>query len=294
MTSLLRDLQVSANPLFAWIVPSCTFSPGSTTADSERGQLERDTSQVMAATEQVAYRVVLQEERFRSGSGELDLVTVWDSGQVFRNTSVNVEYNGTAALTEATVYQWHVTTWSSTPAWPRQSAANIAETLCQSLPSHPARFATALTSPQHRSLRFAPPASSAMAHGWSDAQWIWSAPPPTGESHLSASNRFSYLRRVVAVDGASTTCMPQGVHLSQHLHGNASEHTANRGNVSILRALLYVTATIDPTMLSAYKVRIDGTLVAIGPGRGEAYVRDLNPTPSANPYDVADVTTVVR
>eukprot|EP00041_Stephanoeca_diplocostata_P034380 m.1170113 g.1170113 ORF g.1170113 m.1170113 type:complete len:416 (+) comp24510_c0_seq11:65-1312(+) len=263
-------LGVSAVPVFTWIVPSCVFPRAGVAA-----------SRSMIATDQVAYRIVLRREDFQTGSGELELTDVWDSGQIFGNSSVNVAYNGTEVLQEASVYQWNVTTWTSAHPSNASFAVKSSGPLCQSTPSKPARFATALAAPKHPSLQFA------SSTGWSGAQWIWSA--PTEQPLRATVNRFTFLRRDIAVDGNHPACIHAGTRHGQHLDAAVPDV-----NVSVSRALLFVTAAIDPTMLSAYKVFVDGVLVALGPGRGEAYIRDLDPTPSANPYDVVDITTSVN
>jgi hypothetical protein len=67
-----------------------------------------------------------------------------------------------------------------------------------------------------------------------------------------------------------------------------------RTSKSIGRALLFVTAWQEPTMLAAYKVYIDGALVSLGPGRGEANVLDRNSTFMLAPYNAVDVTHILK
>ena len=58
----------------------------------------------------------------------------------------------------------------------------------------------------------------------------------------------------------------------------------------IKRALLYVTSWVEPTMLSAYKFYVDGALVSLGPGRGEANVMQHNNTFLHAPYTTVDLS----
>ena len=76
----------------------------------------------------------------------------------------------------------------------------------------------------------------------SDAQWIWS-------SDLNNSHHFARFR-----------------------------YALPPFKTEISRALLFVTGWVEPTMLSAYKFYIDGELVSLGPGRGEADVMNANST----------------
>jgi hypothetical protein len=63
---------------------------------------------------------------------------------------------------------------------------------------------------------------------------------------------------------------------------------------TITRALLYATAWQEPTMLASFKFYVDGTLVSIGPGRGEADVLNRNSTFLHAPYVTTDVTGIVH
>ena len=176
---------------------------------------------------------------------------VWDSGKVASNASANVLYAG-PALTPGTVYTWNVTTW--TIALGRESGA------CQSAPSEPARMITALFG------------------GWDKgARWIWPANASTA--------RFTYLRRALDVgSGSGSTCTHSGAGAA------AAGDSGDSGGTAPVRALLFASATVDPVILSAFKIYLGGTLVAIGPGRGEAPVRGGNGHISRTPYTTLDVT----
>lgn len=76
-------------------------------------------------TVQVGYQIVIKEE---GGA------PVWDSGKVNSNESTYVAYTG-PKLAQGTPYEWTVTTWS---------ASASGGTPCQSAPSAPAQFVTAL------------------------------------------------------------------------------------------------------------------------------------------------------
>lgn len=83
---------------------------------------------------------------------------------------------------------------------------------------------------------------------------------------------------------------------------NASQHYANLRSTAVISAstgkriataLLFVTAWQEPTMLASYKFYIDGKLVSLGPGRGEADVMSGDPTFLRAPYSTVDVTGVI-
>ena len=94
-----------------------------------------------------------------------------------------------------------------------------------------------------------------------NAKWIWAG-------DLAGSQHFALFRHVVT---------------EPSLKG--------RG---IKGALLFVTAQVEPTMLAAYKVYIDGVLVSLGPGRGEANILRANNTFMHAPYTTVDVTGLVQ
>ena len=100
------------------------------------------------------------------------------------------------------------------------------------------------------------------------ARWIWAA-------DTNKSQYFAHMRHVL-----SPTMF--------RLHDDAQETKV------VATALMFVTAWLEPTMLSAYKVYVDGILVSIGPGRGEANVMARNSTFLHAPYTTVDVTEHVQ
>jgi hypothetical protein len=92
------------------------------------------------------------------------------------------------------------------------------------------------------------------------AKWIWAA-------DVSASQHYANLR------STAVKSVARGKH--------------------IITALLFVTAWQEPTMLGSYKFYIDGKLVSLGPGRGEADIMSGNPTFLRAPYTAVDVTSIV-
>jgi len=200
-TGLLCDFQkqpalgVRGAPRFSWIVPPC------------KGQADQH---------QTAYKLVV-----RSDTGEL----MWDSGKIPSNESTYAAYGG-QHLAAGAQYKWNVTTWTS--------ALGGGEGECQSHPSEPATFVTALFD------------------GWDAAAKLVGLP--------SGDAMFAYLRKEIDV--------PAGV----------------------VSASAFVTAVVDEKLLSGYKFFIDGTLVDLGPGRGEAPVWDGDRTLRSLPYTTLDVT----
>jgi hypothetical protein len=94
------------------------------------------------------------------------------------------------------------------------------------------------------------------------ARWIWA-------SDIAASQHYASLRCDVAA-------------------------AVGVGGQAIERALLFVTAWQEPTMLASYKFYVDGALVSLGPGRGEADVMSGNSTFLRAPYSTVDVTPSLR
>lgn len=83
----------------------------------------------------------------------------------------------------------------------------------------------------------------------------------------------------------------------------ASQHYANMRSTAVesvargkhlTSALLFVSAWQEPTMLASYKFYIDGQLVSLGPGRGEADIMSGDPTFLRAPYATVDVTSVLK
>ena len=83
--------------------------------------------------------------------------------------------------------------------------------------------------------------------------------------------------RVVDLDGGDK-CAP------------SNSSSSGGGGGAPLRATLFASATVDPNILSAYKIYFAGKLVAIGPGRGEAPVRGGNGNFSHRVYATHNVT----
>jgi hypothetical protein len=186
-----------------------------------------------AATKQTAYRVVLQES---SGHG-----LEWDSGKVLSNTSINVRYRG-PPLAPGTTYQWNVQTWSGDGL-----AATTGEEECESTISEDARFITALFD------------------GWdAGAQWIW----PTSAGAVSDA-RFAFFRRVIDIAGTDNKRCSYSTTTSSDAPNTPTAPTNSTPTSAPLQAVLYVTASVDQPILAAFRVFLDGDLLAVGPGRGE-------------------------
>lgn len=187
---------------------------------------------------QLAYRVTVVSA---------DSTVVWDSGKVSSNDSVTVRYQGTP-LRPAATYTWTVQTWVGVLEHPGAE--------CESAVSPPARFVTALL------------------NGWDPlAKWIWPS-VPVG----SPPTRFAFFRRVLDLS-AGPRCVGTATETRAHeppatRQPDDAQHTIDSSpNHTVQSAVLYATASTDPTILSAIKVYIDGKAVAVGPGRGEAPVR---------------------
>jgi len=207
---------------------------------------------------QTAYQIEVSEEV--AGFPSPTYRPVWESGRVASSESANVAYGG-STLAAGAAYVWTVTTWSTAAS---DSASLSATPSCRSAPSERSRFVTALF--------------GGFAKG---AAWVWPAE--------AWDSRFVFMRRVVNVDDTSAagggTCAA----------GARAESSARAGGGggAVARALLFVAATVDEAILSAFKVYVGGTLVAIGPGRGEAEVRGGagHGTFARQPYVTLDVTS---
>ncbi len=116
---------------------------------------------------------------------------------------------------------------------------------------------------------------TALFDGWDDeARWIWTPPE-------MSNNRFGSFRRTVDLAG--------GRDCSQTATRSGGD---NRNDaLTPLRALLFASATVDPNILSAFKIYLGGELVAIGPGRGEARVRGGDGNFTHRVYSTLDVTS---
>ena len=144
--------------------------------------------------------------------------------------STYVAYAGRALL-PGTLYQWTVATWAT--------SASAAGAVCQSAPSAPASFITALFS------------------GWGNGTKFIGVPG----SGTAAT--FGYFRKEIAV--------PAGV----------------------VSAAAFVTAVNADPLLCGYKLYIDGALVDVGPGRGEAPVFGGDGVFRSLPYTTLDVTSLL-
>lgn len=267
-------LGVGAVPEFGWIVPSCN-----NTLNADANLTEDQAFQF-----QTAYQIILVAK----GSGTI----VWDSGKVASNASANVPYGGRAAvaLQPGASYTWTVTTWTGLSA-PLQSPGGG----CKSDVSAPQTFVTALFG------------------GWSEsAEWIWPASAHAGTAAETAAaaaataagtttlspDRFAFFRRLVNVGGKGTSCLaaatattaaaatpPAGPRELKHGSGEKNSTAA-----AVKEALLFISASVDETLLTAFKLYIGGRLVAVGPGRGEAPVKGGDSKFSSSTYVTLDVT----
>lgn len=93
------------------------------------------------------------------------------------------------------------------------------------------------------------------------AEWIWAGPS------AGSSKYYALLRHVLTVADQKPT---------------------------VAKAILFITAWVEPTMLSAYKLYVDGVLMSLGPGRGEANVMTGDSTFRHAPYVTVDVTSALR
>ncbi len=98
------------------------------------------------------------------------------------------------------------------------------------------------------------------------ASYIWSGPAPdtTAAQAPKPAGIFAFLRKIVPKPAAN-----------------------------ILRATAFITAVTDDYMLCGYRLYIGGSLVNVGPGRGEAVVWGGNGTYMEKPYQTLDVTASV-
>ncbi len=105
--------------------------------------------------------------------------------------------------------------------------------------------------------------------GFADgAAYIWSGPAPDAVAAQQApkpAGMFAFFRKVVPKPAAP-----------------------------ILRATAFITAVTDDYMLCGYRLYIGGSLVNVGPGRGEAVVWGGNGTYMEKPYQTLDVTAPVH
>lgn len=184
----------------------------------ERVCLSRCIGETGADHQQVAYQISV------TGPGGKK---AWDSGKVSSPASTYVEYGGTTPLAGGTPYNWTVTTWTEGSSAP-----------CESAPSAPASFVTALS-----------PSGFAPAVKW-----------------LSTPNKtatFGYFRKEITV--------PAGVESAQ--------------------AFITSENSDQDKLLSAYKLYVDGKLVNIGPGRGEAFVFGGDGDFRSLPYYTLDLSS---
>jgi len=115
---------------------------------------------------------------------------------------------------------------------------------------------------------------------------IWTAAPSGKEFQCAAS-----------LPGKFVTSLFDGWHSSAKFIGLVSSATFGyfRKEVDIsadvVSASAFVTAAVDDVLLSGYKLYIDAAFVNLGPGRGEATVRDGDGTYRNLPYTTLDVTS---
>eukprot|EP00729_Bicosta_minor_P023674 gene23674-34264_t len=162
-------------------------------------------------------------------------VVVWNSGVVKSPDSINVELDAkSAGLKPGTAYSWTVKCGEAP----------------SSLPSLATTFVTAL---------------------WdgfdSTAKYIWAA-------DTALSQHYALFRHVLNTStyagGAALQSRPQQQPQRLGGGGGSDGGGGSTGNPrTVKRALLYITSWVEPTMLSAYTFYVDGTMVALGPGRGE-------------------------
>ena len=106
-----------------------------------------------------------------------------------------------------------------------------------------------------------------------DARWVWAR-------DTNRSQHYAHFRH--ALGG------------NEIFAASATSDAPNANHKRIQRALLFVTAWQEPTMLASYKFYVDDRLVSLGPGRGEADVLSHNSTLVHAPYATVDITQFVH
>lgn len=101
----------------------------------------------------------------------------------------------------------------------------------------------------------------------STAKYIWAA-------DTAQSQHYALFRHVLNTStyagGAALQSRPQQQPQRVGGGGGSDGGGGSTGNPrTVKRALLYITSWVEPTMLSAYTFYVDGTMVALGPGRGD-------------------------
>jgi hypothetical protein len=104
----------------------------------------------------------------------------------------------------------------------------------------------------------------------SSANWIWA-------SNTKTSQHYAFFRHELTSTSVSSSTAAAAADPPPPMK-------------PIKRALLFATSWVEPTMLAAYKFYVNGNLVSIGPGRGEAQVSDGNSTFMHAPYTTTDIT----
>lgn len=180
----------------------------------------------------------------------------WSSGTILSSNSTGVVYSG-PVLQPGTAYNWTVQTTLSS---------------CTSDVSEPATFITA------------------HFNGWAaGAAYIWTAAAPdVGKIEVPASIP-AYMG--VAGDGPPPTSDVDGPPKpSGTMFGFFRKVVTVPAGKQVLHATAAITAVTDDVILCGYKLYIGGTLINVGPGRGEAAVWNGDGEYAANPYQMLDVT----
>ena len=256
-------LGVGKSLRFSWAVPAVPAPPKPPPPPPPQQQHHQQQQQTAppAPHTQSSYRIVVTALDSVAPAAHPPHTTasgphvVWDSGVVHSAASINV------------------------PLLPDAPAAGLLPGAAYSwtvacdggAPSAPARFVTALWD------------------GFDDAaRWIWAA-------DRNGSQHFAHFRHVL---GSSSGGGGVGSSISRRSSSSSSNRSSsssnnNSSNRTLTRALLFVTAWQEPTMLAAFKFYVGGRLVAIGPGRGEADVLGRNATLVHAPYVTVDATDAV-
>jgi hypothetical protein len=141
-----------------------------------------------------------------------------------------------------------------------------------------------------------PSLKAATAYDWAVTTWSSSPNATTGPCQSAPSAAATFITSLGHDATGGSLSWDKSAHfiaLSQPKAAKATfgyfrkEVTVPSGVVS---AVAFVTSTVDPFLFSGYKFYIDGTLVNIGPGRGEARVWGGDGLFRSMPYATLDVT----
>jgi hypothetical protein len=141
-----------------------------------------------------------------------------------------------------------------------------------------------------------PSLKAATAYDWTVTTWSSSPNATTGPCQSAPSAAATFITSLGHDVTGGSLPWDKSAHfiaLSQPKAAKAifgyfrKEVTVPSGVVS---AVAFVTSTVDPFLFSGYKFYIDGTLVNIGPGRGEARVWEGDGVFRSMPYATLDVT----